>query len=89
MHPEDRLALGLENGGLARVSTRIGYFVVRVWETEGIHPGIVGCSHHVGRWRLFQTVGGQRQASSLVDIQRAGLDLPDPPAPARGALPER
>jgi len=72
VHPEDRAALGLENGQLARVSTRIGHFVVRVWETEGIHPGIVGCSHHVGRWRLFRTVGGQQQASSLVEIVRDG-----------------
>jgi anaerobic selenocysteine-containing dehydrogenase len=70
VHPEDRESLGLENGALARVATRIGYFVVRVWETEGIHPGIVGCSHHVGRWRLFRDVGGQKQASSLVDIVR-------------------
>ena len=70
VHPEDRKALGLANGELARVSTRIGYFVVRVWETEGIHPGIVGCSHHVGRWRLFREIGGQKQASSLVEIVR-------------------
>ena len=72
VHPEDRVALGLENAQLARVSTRIGYFVVRVWETEGIHPGIVGCSHHVGRWRLYRDVGGQKRASSLVDLKRDG-----------------
>lgn len=72
VHPEDRAALGLENGGLARVTTRIGYFVVRVWETEGIHPGIVGCSHHVGRWRLFRDIGGQKRASSLVDHKQEG-----------------
>ncbi len=72
VHPEDIGKLGLKNGELARVSTRIGHFVVRAWETEGIHPGIVGCSHHVGRWRLFETVGGQRRASSLVDIRREG-----------------
>ena len=72
VHPEDIGKLGLKNGELARVSTRIGYFVVRVWETQGIHPGIVGCSHHVGRWRLFETIGGQQRASSLVDIVRDG-----------------
>jgi anaerobic selenocysteine-containing dehydrogenase len=72
MHPEDAQRLGLKTGGLARVKTRIGYFVPRVWVTEGIHPGVVACSHHVGRWRLFETVGGQRQASSLVDLQRDG-----------------
>jgi len=70
VHPEDIAKLGLANGERARVSTRIGYFVVRVWETEGIHPGVVGCSHHVGRWRLYQDVGGQKICSNLVDIER-------------------
>ncbi|MEQ1890943.1 MAG: molybdopterin-dependent oxidoreductase [Planctomycetota bacterium] len=72
VHPSDLAALALANGGLARVTTRIGYFVVRVWETEGIHPGIVGCSHHVGRWRLFKSIGGQQQASAQVDLIRDG-----------------
>jgi len=70
IHPSDARRLGIENGSLARVSTRIGYFVVRAWITEGIHPGIVGCSHHVGRWRTYPDIGGQKQASSLIDIQR-------------------
>ena len=72
VHPSDAEQLGLENGGLARVTTGIGHFVVRAWITEGIHPGIVACSHHVGRWRMYQNLGGQTQASSLVDLQREG-----------------
>jgi len=72
VHPEDAEALGLANGALARVSTRIGHFVPRVWVTEGIHPGVVACSHHVGRWRLFREVGGQRIASSRVELERRG-----------------
>ena len=35
-----------------RVETRIGYFVVKAWVTEGIRPGVVACSHHMGRWKL-------------------------------------
>ena len=72
VHPEDARALKLETGGLARVNTAIGYFVVRVWVTEGIHPGVVACSHHVGRWRMYENVGGQLTASSLVDVKREG-----------------
>jgi anaerobic selenocysteine-containing dehydrogenase len=72
VHPEDVRKLGLKHGELARVSTRIGYFVVRVLETEGIHPGVVACSHHVGRWRMHRSIGGQKRASSLVDVKRAG-----------------
>ncbi|MDF1801008.1 MAG: molybdopterin-dependent oxidoreductase [Planctomycetota bacterium] len=71
VHPEDAEKLRLENGKLARVSTAIGHFVVRAWVTEGIHPGIVACSHHVGRWRLHQPLGAI-QASSNVDLVREG-----------------
>lgn len=70
VNPIDAEKLGLATGELARVTTRIGYFVLRVWVTEGIHPGIVACSHHVGRWRLTQTVGAQQQSSSLVEMHR-------------------
>jgi hypothetical protein len=60
----------MQNGALVRVETRIGYFVPRVWVTEGIHPGVVACSHHVGRWRLHREVGGGRQCTSHVDMER-------------------
>ncbi|MBM3976133.1 MAG: formate dehydrogenase [Planctomycetes bacterium] len=72
VHPEDAARLGLATGDLARVATRIGWFVPRVWITEGIHPGIVACSHHVGRWRLQDSNGVSRGSSSLVEIQRQG-----------------
>ena len=75
VHPSDADRLDIDNGALARVSTAIGHFVVRAWVTEGIHPGIVACSHHVGRWRMFRDVGGQKAASSLVDVQRDGQTL--------------
>jgi anaerobic selenocysteine-containing dehydrogenase len=70
IYPEDAARLGLETGDLVRVNTQIGYFVPRVWVTEGIRPGVAACSHHVGRWRTSQVVGGHRQSSSLVDIIR-------------------
>ncbi|MCB9899767.1 MAG: molybdopterin-dependent oxidoreductase [Planctomycetes bacterium] len=72
LHPTDAKRIGVVTGDLARVATRIGWFVGRVWVTEGIHPGVVACSHHVGRWRLFQDVGGHKQASSQVDLTREG-----------------
>ncbi|MEM7310638.1 MAG: molybdopterin-dependent oxidoreductase [Planctomycetota bacterium] len=72
IHPQDAARIGLGTGDLVRVATRIGYFVARTWVTEGIHPGVVACSHHVGRWRMFREVGGQKACSSLVDVQRDG-----------------
>jgi hypothetical protein len=39
--------------------------------TEGIRPGVLGMSHHLGRWRLNEELGN-RTASALVTIDRQG-----------------
>jgi anaerobic selenocysteine-containing dehydrogenase len=53
VHPSDAARLGVaRTGDLIRVETEIGYFVARAWITEGIRPGVVACSHHMGRWKL-------------------------------------
>ncbi|MCZ6767114.1 MAG: formate dehydrogenase, partial [bacterium] len=69
MHPEDAGRYGFKTGDLIKVHTEIGYFVDDVWVTEGIRPGVIACSHHLGRWRL-QTDGAPRWASSLVDLKK-------------------
>jgi anaerobic selenocysteine-containing dehydrogenase len=66
MHPEDARRVGVRTGDLVRVATRIGHFVNRAWVTEGIRPGVVACSHHLGRWRLHEEVGPDRWASVKV-----------------------
>jgi anaerobic selenocysteine-containing dehydrogenase len=67
----DARRLGIETGDLVKVKTRIGYFVTRAWVTEGIRPGVLGMSHHLGRWRLHEEKGN-RSASALVRIDRQG-----------------
>jgi anaerobic selenocysteine-containing dehydrogenase len=52
LHPGDAEELGIEENGLVRITTRIGHFVIQAWRTEGIRPGVVAASHHMGRWRL-------------------------------------
>jgi anaerobic selenocysteine-containing dehydrogenase len=69
---EDAAALRIEPGDLVKVRTAIGFFVTRAWVTEGIRPGVVGMSHHLGRWRLDEDKGGARVATALVRIARAG-----------------
>lgn len=56
INSKDAASLGVKTGDLVRVSTRIGHFVNKAWVTEGIRPGVVACSHHLGRWRLEQAV---------------------------------
>ncbi len=59
IHRLDAGRLGLETGGLVKVSTEIGWFVDKVWVTEAIRPGVVACSHHLGRWRRSQDAGNR------------------------------
>jgi len=69
LHPEDAAQLGVATGDLLKITTEIGSFVDRVWVTDGIRPGIVACSHHLGRWRLKQDAGTDRWSSALVDFR--------------------
>ncbi|NKQ52368.1 molybdopterin-dependent oxidoreductase [Amycolatopsis sp. K13G38] len=67
LNSHDAARLAVRTDDLVRVSTSIGYFVARVWVTEGIRPGVCALSHHMGRWRL-QDQEGSRWVSGLVDI---------------------
>jgi len=68
MHTEDAARLGIGADELIRVTTDIGYYVNRVWITEGIRPGVIACSHHLGRWRLRRDAGGERWSTAVADI---------------------
>ncbi len=72
MNEKDGAALGFATGDLVRLTTESGHFVMRVWRTEGIRPGVVAASHHLGRWRLSDAVGNERWSSALVDIEELG-----------------
>ncbi len=72
INTEDAEALGLENGDLVRVNTDIGYHINRAWVTESIRPGVVACSHHIGRWRREQDPQANRWANNTVAIERQG-----------------
>ncbi len=72
IHPTHASELGVRTGDLCRVETEIGYYVVPAWVTEGIRPGIVACSHHMGRWKL--TEEGQRQLMATVKLDHNGTE---------------
>ncbi len=68
LHPSDGKRLGIRDGDLVRVTTEIGYFVDRVWLTEAIRPGVVACSHHLGRWRRQQDGPNSRFSGNVVEL---------------------
>jgi anaerobic selenocysteine-containing dehydrogenase len=72
IHPSHAQKIDVETGDLVRVETEIGYYVVPAWVTEGIRPGIVACSHHMGRWKLSED--GQRQFMATVKLDRDGTE---------------
>jgi anaerobic selenocysteine-containing dehydrogenase len=78
IHPQDAERIGIETGDLLRIETEIGYFIDKAWLTEGIKPGVVAVSHHLGRWRLAEGEGLSRGMSNVVEIRgddRVGYQL--------------
>jgi len=63
---------GVRTGDLLKVHTEIGWFVLHAWVTEGLRPGVVACSHHLGRWRLATDMKVERMTSALVDLTSRG-----------------
>ena len=73
IHTSDARKLGVVSGDLVKVASRIGHYINKAWVTEGIRPGVVACSHHMGRWRL---AGDQQGVSNWqchgMNLQRDG-----------------
>ncbi|HKK89729.1 MAG TPA: molybdopterin dinucleotide binding domain-containing protein, partial [Saprospiraceae bacterium] len=69
MHPDDASKWGFKTGDLVKLNTDIGYFVDKVWVTQGMKPNVVACSHHLGRWRREQDKGN-RWATNTVRIEK-------------------
>ncbi len=72
IHPSDAARLGVATGDLIKIETEIGSMVDSAWVTEGIKPGIVAISHHLGRWRLQESEGIGAGTSSLVELDDDG-----------------
>ncbi len=72
MNPDDAERIGVDTGDVARVDTEIGYFVDHVWITEGIKPGVIALSHHLGRWRLQEEDSLNRGTTNLVELTDDG-----------------
>lgn len=70
INPLDANPLDLNTGDVVRVETDLGYFVLKTWVTESIKPGVVACSHHMGRWRIQSK--GQHQVTASVDLDQKG-----------------
>ena len=78
MSSADASRLQMGTGDLVKVHTEIGWFVISLWVTEGLKPGVVACSHHLGRWRRDRDEPIERWGSSVVSVEE--------PAPGKWML---
>jgi anaerobic selenocysteine-containing dehydrogenase len=69
MHPDDAAKWGFKTGDLVKLNTDIGYFVDKVWVTQAMKPGVVACSHHLGRWRRDQDQGNRWSTNTVKIIE--------------------
>jgi anaerobic selenocysteine-containing dehydrogenase len=72
IHPSHAAPMGIQTGDLVRVETELGHYVVKAWVTEGIRPGVVACSHHMGRWRIEGHDHAGRLNTRAVRLDRDG-----------------
>lgn len=72
IHPDDARRFSVQTGDLLKINTDIGYFVDKVWVTQSIKPGVIACSHHIGRWRRPNDPEGNRWAVNTVGIAHDG-----------------
>ena len=72
IHPSQAAEVGVVTGELVRVETELGHFVVKAWVTEGIRPGVVACSHHMGRWKPAGHDHAHRLNTATVALERDG-----------------
>jgi anaerobic selenocysteine-containing dehydrogenase len=71
IHPTDATRLGVQMGDLLRVATRTGHYVNAAWVTEGVRPGVIACSHHMGRWTVSgDQVSGNHWQLHDVDLRK-------------------
>lgn len=71
IHPDDADRHSIGDGDLVKVETTIGYFINRARVTDGIRPGVLCCSHHMGRWRV-EGGAGSRWSSATVRLEPIG-----------------
>ncbi|MEZ4684252.1 MAG: molybdopterin dinucleotide binding domain-containing protein [Caldilineaceae bacterium] len=84
--------LGVKTGDAVRVETEIGCFIDKAWLTEGIKPGIIAMSHHLGRWRLQEDRGCQPRRLEpvrCVTMVTATTNCTSSTAPPPGRAPTR
>lgn len=90
--PEDAERHHISDGDLVRVETAIGHFVNRARVTDAIRPGVIACSHHMGRWRLEGGPGSNWSAPTVrleeLDEHRRRLRIIQPAGPFKSEDPD-
>ena len=63
IHPDTAAARGIENGDMIKVASSVGEITTKAFVTEGVVPGVVAISNHMGHWAY----GGYASGKSCKD----------------------
>lgn len=66
LHPETAARFGIADGGKIRLTSAAGELVTTARVTEGIVPGVVAISNHLGHWEYGENASGKAAASGHV-----------------------
>jgi thiosulfate reductase / polysulfide reductase chain A len=70
INPKSASALGIKSGDKIKVKSEVGEIVTTADVTEGIVPGVIAISHHLGHWEYGRYASGKK-------APLAGDDDPD------------
>lgn len=60
INPVTAKSLGIESGDKIKVKSKIGEITTTAYVTEGVVPGVVSISHHLGHWEYGRYASGKK-----------------------------
>ncbi len=64
INPKTAAAIGIKDGDIIMIKSKIGEIKIKAHVTEGIHPDVVAISHHVGHWEYGRYASGKKEPTS-------------------------
>jgi anaerobic selenocysteine-containing dehydrogenase len=62
INPKTAKTLGIKSGDKIKVTSKIGTIETKAFVTEGVVPGVVAISHHLGHWEYGRYASGKNAA---------------------------
>jgi len=67
INPRTAAARGIKTGDKIKIRSPVGEITTRAFVTEGMVPGVVSISHHLGRWQYGRYASGNKSPMARDD----------------------